>query len=133
MRAARAAAAQNYFRRHAVEWDRIRRLHVADAAVEAAIRADGKAVEANLRGFRAGFGAAGGGSRRREEPRKRQSAPAPSLADLESGISAWPEAARVLAAEGVRRVLEEPAVPVRLAAGTVLRERHRVDVHPAVT
>jgi ubiquinone/menaquinone biosynthesis C-methylase UbiE len=39
VRAARAAAAQNYFRRHAAEWDRIRRLHVADAAVEDAIRA----------------------------------------------------------------------------------------------
>lgn len=38
VRAARAAAAQAYFRNHAVEWDRIRRLHVADAAVEAAIR-----------------------------------------------------------------------------------------------
>jgi ubiquinone/menaquinone biosynthesis C-methylase UbiE len=39
VRAARAAAAQNYFRRHAAEWDRIRRLHVADAAVEEVIRA----------------------------------------------------------------------------------------------
>jgi len=39
VRAARAAAAQAYFRSHAVEWDRIRKLHVADAAVEAAIRA----------------------------------------------------------------------------------------------
>jgi ubiquinone/menaquinone biosynthesis C-methylase UbiE/DNA-binding transcriptional ArsR family regulator len=38
VRASRAAAAQNYFRRHAAEWDRIRRLHVADAAVESAIR-----------------------------------------------------------------------------------------------
>ena len=38
VRANRAAAAQNYFRRHAAEWDRIRRLHVADAAVESAIR-----------------------------------------------------------------------------------------------
>src|SRR5437870_3679980 len=38
VRAARAAAAQAYFRAHAAEWDRIRRLHVADAAVEAAIR-----------------------------------------------------------------------------------------------
>jgi ubiquinone/menaquinone biosynthesis C-methylase UbiE len=38
VRAARAAAAQNYFRRHAAEWDRIRKLHVTDAAVEAAIR-----------------------------------------------------------------------------------------------
>src|SRR5580658_9877043 len=38
VRAARAAAAQNYFRRHAAEWDRIRKLHVADAAVEEAVR-----------------------------------------------------------------------------------------------
>jgi ubiquinone/menaquinone biosynthesis C-methylase UbiE/DNA-binding transcriptional ArsR family regulator len=38
VRASRAAAAQNYFRRHAAEWDRIRKLHVADAAVEEAIR-----------------------------------------------------------------------------------------------
>jgi ubiquinone/menaquinone biosynthesis C-methylase UbiE/DNA-binding transcriptional ArsR family regulator len=38
VRTNRAAAAQNYFRRHAAEWDRIRRLHVADAAVESAIR-----------------------------------------------------------------------------------------------
>ncbi|MGC1777205.1 MAG: metalloregulator ArsR/SmtB family transcription factor [Xanthobacteraceae bacterium] len=37
VRAARAAAAQNYFRRHAAEWDRIRKLHIADAAVENAI------------------------------------------------------------------------------------------------
>jgi ubiquinone/menaquinone biosynthesis C-methylase UbiE len=39
VRAARAEAAQTYFRRHAAEWDRIRKLHVADAAVEAAIGA----------------------------------------------------------------------------------------------
>src|SRR5271154_720648 len=38
VRATRAAAAQNYFRRHAAQWDRIRKLHVADAAVEEAIR-----------------------------------------------------------------------------------------------
>ena len=39
VRAARAAAAQTYFSAHAAEWDRIRRLHVADAAVEGAIQA----------------------------------------------------------------------------------------------
>ncbi len=37
VRAARAAAAQTYFRRHAAEWDRIRKLHVADDEVEQAI------------------------------------------------------------------------------------------------
>jgi ubiquinone/menaquinone biosynthesis C-methylase UbiE/DNA-binding transcriptional ArsR family regulator len=39
VRAARAAAAQAYFRAHAAEWDRIRRLHASDTAVEAAIEA----------------------------------------------------------------------------------------------
>lgn len=39
VRQARAAAAQAYFRAHAAEWDRIRKLHVADEAVEGAIRA----------------------------------------------------------------------------------------------
>src|SRR6476659_7178208 len=38
VRAARAAAAQTYFSQHAAEWDRIRRLHVTDAAVETAIQ-----------------------------------------------------------------------------------------------
>jgi ubiquinone/menaquinone biosynthesis C-methylase UbiE len=39
VRATRAVAAQAYFREHAAEWDRIRKLHVTDAAVEEAIRA----------------------------------------------------------------------------------------------
>jgi ubiquinone/menaquinone biosynthesis C-methylase UbiE/DNA-binding transcriptional ArsR family regulator len=39
VRTARATAAQGYFRAHAAEWDRIRRLHAADDAVEAEIQA----------------------------------------------------------------------------------------------
>ena len=39
VRAAHASAAQAYFRRHAAEWDQIRKLHVADDKVEAAIKA----------------------------------------------------------------------------------------------
>ena len=39
VRKARATAAQAYFRAHAAEWDRIRKLHVPDEAVEKAIRA----------------------------------------------------------------------------------------------
>ena len=39
VRATRAAAAQAYFTSHAAQWDRIRSLHVADEAVEAAISA----------------------------------------------------------------------------------------------
>jgi ubiquinone/menaquinone biosynthesis C-methylase UbiE/DNA-binding transcriptional ArsR family regulator len=38
VRAARAAAAQEYFAEHAGHWDRIRKLHVPEAAVEEAIR-----------------------------------------------------------------------------------------------
>src|SRR3954469_7490487 len=38
VRSARAAAAQDYFRAHAAQWDRIRKLHVTDEAVEGAIR-----------------------------------------------------------------------------------------------
>jgi len=37
VRAARVKAAQDYFRRHAAEWDRIRRLHTADDMVETTI------------------------------------------------------------------------------------------------
>lgn len=48
VRAERAAAAQSYFDAHAVDWDRLRSLHVAEAEVEAAIAravtADGRAV-----------------------------------------------------------------------------------------
>ena len=39
VREAHAATAQAYFRQHAGEWDSIRKLHVADAQVEAAISA----------------------------------------------------------------------------------------------
>jgi ubiquinone/menaquinone biosynthesis C-methylase UbiE/DNA-binding transcriptional ArsR family regulator len=38
VRRARAQAAQDYFRAHAAQWDRIRKLHVADEAVERAIQ-----------------------------------------------------------------------------------------------
>ena len=38
VRDARADAAQSYFREHAAEWDRLRKLHAADEAVEQAIQ-----------------------------------------------------------------------------------------------
>jgi indolepyruvate ferredoxin oxidoreductase beta subunit len=79
-------------------------LPIPAEAFEAAIRADGKAVEANLRGFRAGFDAARGGSHLRADPTKRHQAPAASLADLESEIARMPEAARAFMTEGVRRL-----------------------------
>lgn len=50
VRQARADTAQEYFRRHAAEWDRIRKLHAPDEAVESAILAafGGKPIHALL-------------------------------------------------------------------------------------
>jgi indolepyruvate ferredoxin oxidoreductase alpha subunit len=79
-------------------------LPIPAEAFEAAIRADGKAVEANLRGFRSGFAAARGGSHLRAGPTKRHQAPAASLADFENEIARMPEAARAFVTEGVRRL-----------------------------
>ncbi len=79
-------------------------LPIPAEAFEAAIRADGKAVQANLRGFRAGLEAARAGSQRRADPRKRYLAPSSTLADLESEIAAVPEVARAFMTEGVRRL-----------------------------
>ncbi len=80
-------------------------LPIPPEAFEAAIRADGKAVEANLRGFRAGFDAVRSGGPREQPPAPKRPAPAaPSLADLESEVAQMPQAARGFASEGVRRL-----------------------------
>jgi indolepyruvate ferredoxin oxidoreductase, alpha subunit len=79
-------------------------LPIPAQAFEAAIRADGKAVEANLRGFRAGLAAARGGVQPHALPGKRAHAAAPSLAELESEIAHMPAPARAIMTEGVRRL-----------------------------
>jgi len=79
-------------------------LPIPAKAFEAAIRADGKAVDANLRGFQAGFAAARAGSRAPTEPPKREQVQSGSLAALESEIAAMPEPARAVAAQGLRRL-----------------------------
>jgi indolepyruvate ferredoxin oxidoreductase alpha subunit len=79
-------------------------LPIPAEAFEAAIRADGRAVDANLRGFRAGFDAARGRSQPRSDPIKRHQPPAASLADLENEIAKMPAPARVFVTEGVRRL-----------------------------
>jgi indolepyruvate ferredoxin oxidoreductase beta subunit len=84
-----------------------RALPIPPEAFEAAIRADGKAVEANLRGFRAGWDAATTDSRADAETAKRNK-PAASASDLETEIAAMvatmPAAAQEVIAEGVRRL-----------------------------
>jgi len=80
------------------------RLPLPVEAFEAAIKHDGKAVEANLRGFRAGFAAA------REQlpaslPRSAKRAARPTFAALEAEASTLPEPARAMVIEGVRRLV----------------------------
>jgi indolepyruvate ferredoxin oxidoreductase beta subunit len=78
-------------------------LPIAPAAFEEAIRADGKAVEANLRGFRAGLAAATGMARANPDGKRRHDA-TPTLADLEAQARAsLPASAVDIAIEGLRR------------------------------
>ncbi len=69
---------------------------------EAAIHEDGKAVDSNLRGFRAGLAAAQGRSdaatpdRKRRQPR--------TIADLEREAGNLPAAAQAIVVEGIRRL-----------------------------
>src|SRR6185295_20228267 len=80
------------------------RMPVPVEAFEAAIKHDGKAVESNLRGFRAGLAAA---RDRLPVPLARSpKRPArPTLAGLETEAAALPEVARAFATEGVRRLV----------------------------
>jgi indolepyruvate ferredoxin oxidoreductase beta subunit len=77
-------------------------------ALEAAIRTDGKAVDSNLKGFRAGLDAARQAGAAPlptgDEPRNAPSAH-PIPAGLQPAIAAMPVAARDIIAEGVRRLI----------------------------
>ena len=79
-------------------------LPISAEAFEAAIRADGKAIEANLRGFRAGLAAAQNGALSPADPVKRARPDEPVRADLDSEIARLPEAAHAFASEGVLRL-----------------------------
>jgi indolepyruvate ferredoxin oxidoreductase, beta subunit len=85
------------------------RLPISPEAFEAAIRADGKAVESNLKGFRAGLEAARQGSGPRTEDAavsRRDGVAAAALAELEREILAtMPVPARDIMVEGVRRLV----------------------------
>ena len=80
------------------------RLPVPAEAFEAAIREDGKAVESNLHGFRAGLAAVRDG-RAAVLLRVGKRAAKPTLAALEAEAAALPPAAREIAIEGVRRLV----------------------------
>ncbi len=83
------------------------RLPIPPDAFEAAIRRDGKAVDGNLRGFRAGLAAVREGAAvRRERPDgKRPHGESATLASLEQEIRAtMPAAASDMMVQGVRRL-----------------------------
>jgi indolepyruvate ferredoxin oxidoreductase, beta subunit len=82
------------------------RLPMAVEDYEAAIRADGKAVEANLRGFAAGLAAArqGAAAPHGDAPAKTRAAPMAVLADLEAQAARFAGAADI-AVEGLRRLV----------------------------
>lgn len=122
------------------------RLPIPADAFERAIRADGKAVEANLRGFRAGLEAAQASAARRV-PESRKRSAAASLADLEREIIAvMSTAARDMIQEGARRLVTyqdieyaqlyiDRLAPIRLAdeaAGAEGRLLREVGRHLAV-
>jgi len=122
------------------------RLPIPADAFERAIRADGKAVEANLRGFRAGLEAAQATAARRVPEGRKRSAAA-SLADLEREIiTVMSTAARDMIQEGARRLVTyqnieyaqlyiDRLAPIRLAdeaAGAEGRLLREVGRHLAV-
>src|SRR5262245_21411992 len=81
-------------------------LPIPAEAFEGAIRADGKAVDANLRGFRAGLDAARRATVARPDPERRRHGPVASIADLEREIgSVMSAAARDVIKEGARRLV----------------------------
>jgi indolepyruvate ferredoxin oxidoreductase beta subunit len=84
------------------------RLPIPPETFEAAIRADGKAVESNLKGFRAGLAAAQAGSAARAEREvgKRERSGTSWLAELEHEIlMAMPAPARDVILAGARRLV----------------------------
>ena len=87
------------------------RLPLTAAQLEAAIRADGKSVDSNLRGFRAGFDAARAKAPPAKTPEQKRDAPTtPALLEHEISYS-LPALAQPTAIEGVRRLIAYQGVP----------------------
>lgn len=86
------------------------RLPIPVEAFEVAIREDGKAVESNLKGFRAGLSLVRD-RRVAALPRPGKRPAKPTLAALEAEAAALPAGAREIALEGVRRLVayQDPA------------------------
>ena len=86
------------------------RLPLTAEQCEAAIRADGKSVESNLRGFRAGYEAARAQSQPVRLPERKKNAPA-TLEALELDVAhTIPAVAQPIVLEGVRRLVPYQSV-----------------------
>ena len=82
------------------------RLPLPAESFEAAIRADGKAVDANLRGFRAGLEAVHQAAKPAAAPAMMAAAAATMPAALVDLVAGWPAPAREIACVGVRRLCD---------------------------
>jgi indolepyruvate ferredoxin oxidoreductase beta subunit len=81
------------------------RLAIPVESFAAAIRAEGKSVEANLRGFSAGVEAVRRGGREGAARSSKRTQPSlPNLASLERSAEAMPKPARDIVVEGLRRL-----------------------------
>jgi indolepyruvate ferredoxin oxidoreductase, beta subunit len=87
------------------------RLPIKPEQFEAAIREDGKAVDSNLRGFRAGFEAARATLAPASPADKKKRAPAtPAMVEHEVART-FPAVAQTIGLEGVRRLIQYQGVP----------------------
>ena len=90
------------------------RLPLTAEQFEAAIRADGKAVENNLRGFRAGLEAARARLRRSSRASEKAAPKTPAVARARSRLFVA-AVAQAIAVEGVRRLIAYQGVRLRAA------------------
>jgi indolepyruvate ferredoxin oxidoreductase beta subunit len=87
------------------------RLPIKPEQFEAAIREDGKAVESNLRGFRAGFQAARANlAPTKTADKKKRAAATPAMVEHEVART-FPAVAQTTGLEGVRRLIHYQGVP----------------------
>jgi len=81
-------------------------LPIDAADFEAGIREEGKAVESNLAGFRAGLAAARPDSQSGAARETKRAAPRVDAASVEARVAGFPEAARDILGHGVRRLVD---------------------------
>jgi indolepyruvate ferredoxin oxidoreductase beta subunit len=72
----------------------------------AGIKEEGKAVESNLAGFRAGLAAVGGAAQTASATENKRGTPRVAAASVEARVAQFPEAARDVVTHGVKRLID---------------------------